>query len=190
MKKYLNTIKIMVLGLMLSLGVGFVLAEWSGPTEAPFGGNTAAPLNVGADMQTKSGSLWSSTFLGSEGGLYVQSNAEVGGNLTVGGGNPDAGKIFMSQDDTGLGAWSDKPTLVCQRVGSIGGGATASASCGVNAILVGGGGSCSGGNGVLRYSRPQTSQQRWEVGCTLGNATATAICCDADFGVADPIPTP
>ena len=55
--KTLSTIKVVVLALVLGLGISYAQAVWTGPTAAPTGGNVAAPLNVGATAQTKTGDL-------------------------------------------------------------------------------------------------------------------------------------
>lgn len=48
-----------------------VFAQWVGPTQAPTGGNTSAPLNVSSSAQTKSGGLLLNTG-GAANGLIVQ----------------------------------------------------------------------------------------------------------------------
>ena len=57
MKQTLSTLKVIVLALVLGLGISYAQAVWTGPTAAPTGGNVAAPLNVGATAQIKTGDL-------------------------------------------------------------------------------------------------------------------------------------
>lgn len=59
--KILNTVKVVVLALILTVGVQFVAAQstttWQPPTSSPPQGNTYAPLNVGPSGQVKDGGL-------------------------------------------------------------------------------------------------------------------------------------
>lgn len=56
--KITQNIKAIILGLVLTVGMGYVAAQtFVGPTEAPPGGNTPAPLNIGISPQTKTGPL-------------------------------------------------------------------------------------------------------------------------------------
>jgi hypothetical protein len=116
MNDILRTIKVVTLGLLITLGVNYLHA-WTGPTEAPPSGNVPAPVNVGAALQTKTGGLWTS-FLGSSGGLYVAQNLGIGsgaqipaakldvdGTIRIRGGSPAAGKVLVS-DAEGDGSWS------------------------------------------------------------------------------------
>jgi hypothetical protein len=49
---------------ILILGVGYYAFAWTNPTQNPPGGNVPAPVNIGSDSQTKSGSFFSSATLG------------------------------------------------------------------------------------------------------------------------------
>lgn len=51
-----QTIKVLVLALVLSFGLSYVYA-WTAPTATPPGGNTAAPINTGSTNQIKIGGL-------------------------------------------------------------------------------------------------------------------------------------
>lgn len=51
-----SSLKLFSLALLIGLGTSYVFA-WTGPTTAPTGGNTPAPINVSSASQTKSGSL-------------------------------------------------------------------------------------------------------------------------------------
>ena len=53
-EKIMQTLRIVTLGLILSVGVGYALA---GPTASPPGDNTAPPINVGTAPQDKNGVL-------------------------------------------------------------------------------------------------------------------------------------
>lgn len=73
-KELLQSIKIIVLGLILGLGVSFVSA-WTGPTTGAPGGNVNPPLNVGESAQTKGGSLIiSNSVVSNEDNLYAGYN--------------------------------------------------------------------------------------------------------------------
>lgn len=50
-----QSIKVVVLALMLSAGIAF--ATYSEPGAAPTGANTDAPINIGSSNQTKTGGL-------------------------------------------------------------------------------------------------------------------------------------
>ena len=54
-EKIMQTLRIVTLGLILSVGVGYALA--GPPTASPPGGNTAPPINVGTAPQDKNGVL-------------------------------------------------------------------------------------------------------------------------------------
>ena len=71
MKKIiLENVRIMVIALFFSLGLGIAYA-WTGPTGAPPTNNAPALINVGSALQTKTGPLWVNA-LGVTGGLIVQ----------------------------------------------------------------------------------------------------------------------
>ena len=75
-KIILDNVRVVLIAIILSLGVGVAYA-WTGPTGAPPTGNLPAILNVGATPQIKAGGLWVNS-LGTDSGLVV------GGNLGVG----------------------------------------------------------------------------------------------------------
>ena len=57
-KELIQSLKIIVLGLVLSFGLSFASAQYTGPTGAPGDGtNAPTPLNVSANNQTKTGGL-------------------------------------------------------------------------------------------------------------------------------------
>jgi len=55
-KDFIQTLKILLTAMVLSLGVSYVYA-WTAPTDAPPAGNTPAPLNTGLVDQIKTGGL-------------------------------------------------------------------------------------------------------------------------------------
>src|SRR6056297_395709 len=68
-----NTLKtIMPLALVCTVLVGYTYidAQWVGPSTSPTGGNAPAPINVGNNIQTKTGPL-------GVGGLGVYGSAEI-----------------------------------------------------------------------------------------------------------------
>lgn len=178
MRKFTTLIKTVILGLFLSLGVGVLFAQWTGPTEPFSGGNTPAPLNIGSDLQTKAGSLWAG-FIGSDGAGYVDGNFEVGNTITIGGGSPAAGKVLTAQDATGLAAWSDvssSGSLSCVRRQQTASASTLTSSCQGGEVAIGGGGDCA--LGTLVQSGPDSSLSQWQITCSSsGIITAQAVCC-------------
>lgn len=69
-KNIFQTLKLIALALVLSLGISYVSA-WTAPTVTPPGGNVAAPINVSNTTQTKSGNLGASW-------LYAYSYRDAG----------------------------------------------------------------------------------------------------------------
>lgn len=55
--------KILSIALVLSMGVQYATAAWTGPTATAPGGNVSAPINVSATSQVKSGGLGVTNFL-------------------------------------------------------------------------------------------------------------------------------
>ena len=87
-KDFINSIKIIILGLVLSLGIGY-LSAWYSPTQTPPNGNIAVPINNSSTPQAKCGnsqpcSPISGDLLDINGTLTAQSLG-VFGNMTVGG---------------------------------------------------------------------------------------------------------
>ena len=107
-KELIQSIKIIVLGLVLSLGVGFVSAQYTGPTGAPGNTtNTATPIYVSSAAQTKTGSLIApfntST---SSGNVFSSSGVATDSLFTQGGvqvGNlSGSGERFVCSDESGV----------------------------------------------------------------------------------------
>jgi len=57
LKNIFNAVQILAIAFVLSMGMSLVYAMWSSPTQAPTGGNTPTPINVGNTTQLKSGNL-------------------------------------------------------------------------------------------------------------------------------------
>lgn len=55
-KEIIQSIKIIIIGLVLSTGVAFA-QNWSAPASAPTAGNTLPPINISSSSQIKSGAL-------------------------------------------------------------------------------------------------------------------------------------
>ncbi len=82
-KEFIQTSKILLTAVVLSLGVSYVYA-WTAPTDAPPAGNTPEPINVGSVAQDKDGVLraWGlRSFLD----LTVDGDMDVLGGITLGG---------------------------------------------------------------------------------------------------------
>ena len=50
-EKMISGVKVVILGLILATGVGYISA-WSGPTGAPPSGNVSAPINASYSSQS------------------------------------------------------------------------------------------------------------------------------------------
>lgn len=61
MKKTISTLKLIALGIILSVGISYA-ALWTGPTAAAPGGNVDAPITALVDAQEKLGNLSVNTF--------------------------------------------------------------------------------------------------------------------------------
>jgi len=73
----LKSIKVAAVALVITLGVTYAYAAWVGPTAAPPGNNTDAPINIGTTDQIKNGRLG----LGS---LAVFGNSAFSGYMKIG----------------------------------------------------------------------------------------------------------
>ncbi len=56
-KQFLQSAKVIILGLILAVGVGSAMGGWTPPTTAPTSGNTEQPINEGVADQWKIGGL-------------------------------------------------------------------------------------------------------------------------------------
>jgi len=77
MQKTLTKTLILAVLLVAALGVNYLFAAWTGPTQAPTGGNTSTPVHIGSTDQVKDGGL-SLNGLSVFGGGYFQGNVGVG----------------------------------------------------------------------------------------------------------------
>ncbi|MDP1625412.1 MAG: hypothetical protein Q8L64_06695 [bacterium] len=90
-----------------------VLAQWTGPTQAPPGGNVASPINISATSQTKAGGILLNTN-GAAYGLIVQN-----GNVGIGAMTPSkklevSGGVKASEYCLGescVTSWPDQSSL-------------------------------------------------------------------------------
>lgn len=83
MKPYTQSLKTILLALILSFGISFVYA-WTGPTATPPAGNTSAPINTGTGSQYKNG-WFTANYIETYGDTHL---ASVGGNVGIGIINP------------------------------------------------------------------------------------------------------
>ena len=70
-------VKVAIIALIITLGVTYAYAAWTGPTVAPPDGNVNAPINVGTVDQIKSGGIGVDT-------LAVFGNSSVSGYMKIG----------------------------------------------------------------------------------------------------------
>jgi len=77
MQKTITKTLILAFVLTAALGVNYLFAAWTGPTQAPTGGNTSTPVHVGTTDQVKNGGL-SLDALSVFGSGYFQGNVGVG----------------------------------------------------------------------------------------------------------------
>ncbi|MEK7575291.1 MAG: hypothetical protein AAB511_03625 [Patescibacteria group bacterium] len=107
----LQTTKILILALSLSLGLSYVFA-WTGPSQTAPLSNVPAPINVGPTAQTKLGQLLlaPATLPAGQAAFDVTGIASVNGILvngaiTITGGSPATGKVLTAVDGTGFARW-------------------------------------------------------------------------------------
>ena len=77
MQKHITKFLILTIILTAALSVNYLFAAWTGPTQAPPGGNTSTPVHVGSTNQVKDGGL-SLDALSVFGGGYFQGDVGVG----------------------------------------------------------------------------------------------------------------
>lgn len=78
-KQFLQTIKIVVLGLIVGVGAHYASAvTWTPPTATPPNNNTAAPINVSSTGQSKVGGLTVATGAVTNGLIVANGNVGIG----------------------------------------------------------------------------------------------------------------
>jgi len=83
-KDFINLIKIIVLGLVLSVGVAYILA-WTGPTGIATSNNIDKPINTSTSNQKKGGGTPVSLLDVSNGQILSAGNFQVLNNATFNG---------------------------------------------------------------------------------------------------------
>lgn len=91
MKTITQSIKVLILALVLAVGISYVSA-WTGPTATPPAGNTDSPINVGTTAQIKNGGLSLNSLL-------------VSGQVSIVDGTQGSGKVLTS-DANGVASWA------------------------------------------------------------------------------------
>lgn len=170
--QFLQSAKIILLGLVIGLGVNYIFAAgWSGPSTTPPGNNTPAPVNVSTIAQSKGGIVPTGALFDIS-GLFTSDRLLVAGDATVGDlsstANPSAtypSHVCANANGT-LELCGTPTTVTGQQVYTISGGVqTSSGDCAIctanpstfvtpagvtslDVVLVGAGG---GGGGALHY---------------------------------------
>jgi hypothetical protein len=96
MRSLIQTLKVIVLALVIGLGANYLYAQsvFTAPTDAPPAGNPAAPVNVGSAFQTKTGpfdvkgQMFVHALNPSNGQPYVTGFSVLNGNVGIGTANP------------------------------------------------------------------------------------------------------
>ena len=104
MQKTITKTLILTAVLVTALGVNYLFAAWTGPTQAPTGGNTNTPVHIGTTDQVKSGGL-SVDALSVFGSQYVQGTIQIGNSSVT----PQEGTIRFTGSDLEVymgGAWT------------------------------------------------------------------------------------
>jgi len=114
--KTLRDIGFLTIALTLALVANFAYGQWANPTEAPTGGNVAAPINTSGTTQTKSGNFGavdvfaagtSTATLGMRALVYCDLNGENCVTSAAMGGSSDTGSwdyVSAPQVSTGNGS--------------------------------------------------------------------------------------
>ena len=157
MQKTVTKFLILTIVFIFALGVNYLFAAWTGPTQTPPAGNTSTPVHVGTTDQVKNGGL-SVDALSVFGGGYFQGNLDIDGGIEIGDTvNETAGTIrWTGADFQGYmgGAWVSLTGagLACTSFTYSAWGECQSNSTQTRTILTSSPSGCVGGNPVTTQS--------------------------------------
>src|SRR3989338_9665794 len=77
MRKNLTKFLLLVIAFTFALSINYIFAAWTGPTQAPPGGNAPTPVHIGTSNQVKDGGLGLNA-LSVFGNGYFQDNVGIG----------------------------------------------------------------------------------------------------------------
>src|SRR3990167_3502990 len=77
MRKNLTKFLLLVIAFTFALSINYIFAAWTGPIQAPPGGNTPTPVHIGTTNQVKDGGLGLNA-LSVFGNGYFQDNVGIG----------------------------------------------------------------------------------------------------------------
>ena len=190
MRKNITKFLLLVIAFTFALSINYIFAAWTGPIQAPPGGNTPTPVHIGTTNQVKDGGLGLNA-LSVFGNGYFQDNVGIGivspqakldvaGKIKVGDDSvsPTAGTIRWSGSDfEGYDGSAWKSLTVSG--GGGGGGAKTQADC------VATGGSWSGDQGVCYFAgstcpvgwNPQANYSSTQEGFCRGKGCSSDYSC-------------